>query len=265
MDLVEQSGQPLQSSITIQVVRSCASTRARKLPELRSTLRSGPGSSKSNQSAPRKHSQSQVVLPVHRGPKRKKVFPGVASKRGYIASISAANRSRPIQIVGSPYLSNGYNSHPSLSKTMPAPYRLLIVDDEEDVRTAVKRRLERQGFEVDTAESAEAGIERIQNADPPYDVIVTDMSMEDPEAGVQILQAAFGRDVFAEVIVMTAYGNVKNAVECMKRGAFDYIEKNIPGVDVYELLTIKVEQALDRRRQSTSAMRSWGRPAGAKT
>lgn len=163
------------------------------------------------------------------------------------------------------YLSNGYNLGRLLSKTMPTPHRLLIVDDEEDVRIAVKRRLERQGFEVDTADSAQAGIERIQTAEQPYDVIVTDMSMEDPEAGVQILQAAFGRDVFAEVIVMTAYGNVKNAVECMKRGAFDYIEKNIPGVDVYELLTIKIEQALDRRRQSVSAVKTWDRSPGVTT
>lgn len=140
-------------------------------------------------------------------------------------------------------------------------YRILVVDDEEDVRRAVQKRLERQGFEVETAASAEEGIEMIQQAEQAFDVIVTDMSMEDPEAGVQILQAAFGRDVFAEVIVMTAYGNVKNAVECMKRGAFDYIEKNIPGVDVYELLTIKIEQALERRRQSVSTVQTWERAA----
>jgi DNA-binding NtrC family response regulator len=140
-------------------------------------------------------------------------------------------------------------------------YRILVVDDEEDVRRAVQKRLERQGFEVATAASAEEGIEMIQQAEHAFDVIVTDMSMEDPEAGVQILQAAFGRDVFAEVIVMTAYGNVKNAVECMKRGAFDYIEKNIPGVDVYELLTIKIEQALERRRQSVSTVQTWERAA----
>lgn len=136
-------------------------------------------------------------------------------------------------------------------------YLVLVVDDEEDVRKAVKRRLERQGFAVTLAESAEEGIERIATNDQPFDAIVTDMSMEDPEAGIQILQAAFGRDVFAEVIVMTAYGNVKNAVECMKRGAYDYIEKNVPGVDVYELLTIKVQQAIDRRRQSVNTVQGW--------
>ncbi|HWP31939.1 MAG TPA: response regulator [Fimbriimonadales bacterium] len=140
-------------------------------------------------------------------------------------------------------------------------YKILVIDDEEDVCRAVKRRLERQGYTVDTALSAAEGIEQIQSAPDPYDVIVTDMSMEDPEAGIHVLQAAFGRDIFAEVIVMTAYGNVKNAVECMKRGAFDYIEKNIPGVDVYELLTIKIEHALERRRQSVVAIKGWEHPA----
>ncbi len=142
--------------------------------------------------------------------------------------------------------------------------RILLVDDEEDVRRAVQRRLERQGFHVETADSAAGGVEAISSAPVPFDLIITDMSMEDPEAGIRILQAAFGRDVFAEVIVMTAYGNVKNAVECMKRGAFDYIEKNIPGVDVYELLTIKVEQALDRRRRSVNTVQGWEKAAKSK-
>ena len=138
-------------------------------------------------------------------------------------------------------------------------YKILVVEDEEDVRAAVTRRLERQGMEVETADSAQVGIDLIGAAEPPYDIIVTDMSMEDPEAGVRIIQAAFTNDVFSEVIVITAYGNVKNAVECMKRGAFDYIEKNLPGVDIYELLIIKIEQAMDRRRSNQAAVGDWER------
>ena len=63
------------------------------------------------------------------------------------------------------------------------------------------------------------------------------------------------RDVFTEVIVLTAYGNVANAVECMKRGAFDYVEKNMPGVDVFELLCLKVAQAVERRRGAVDTVR----------
>jgi len=135
--------------------------------------------------------------------------------------------------------------------------RILVVDDEEEVRDAIARRLTREGFGVDQAASEEEGVRAIGEAEPPYDLILTDMVMEDPESGIKTLEAALGRDVFSEVIVLTAYGNVGNAVECMRRGAFDYIEKNIPGVDVYELLVIKINQALERRRTSLSTLRRY--------
>lgn len=155
-----------------------------------------------------------------------------------------------------PAASNGY--------TLTRMFRLLVIDDEEAVVVAVKRRLERLGYAVDTAGGAVEGIEKITDAGAPYDVIVTDMSMDDPDSGLKVLSAAFSRDLFAEVIVMTAYGNVTNAVECMRRGAFDYIEKNTPGVDVYEVLSIKIGQALDRRRRDVRTVELWERAARSK-
>ena len=141
--------------------------------------------------------------------------------------------------------------------------RVLVIDDEEAVRTAVKRRLERDGYSVVTADSQAAGIEAINNHNPPFDVVVTDMVMESPTSGLEVLQSALSTDVFTEVVVLTAYGNVANAVECMKRGAFDYVEKNIPGVDVFELLSLKLQQALDRRRMSLATLRRLDRYAKA--
>ncbi len=136
-------------------------------------------------------------------------------------------------------------------------YRVLIIDDEEEVRDAVSRRLRREGFSIDEAGSQAEGIEAIKAAEPPYDLILTDMVMEDPASGVKTLEAALSRDIFSEVIVLTAYGNVSNAVECMRRGAFDYVEKNIPGVDVFELLVQKISQAMERRRNSLQAIRRY--------
>ena len=140
--------------------------------------------------------------------------------------------------------------------------KILVVDDEEEVRAAVARRLTRDGLRVDTATSEVEAIEKLHAADPTYDVVLTDMVMDDPGAGVNVLKAAAEEDIFTEVIVLTAYGNVANAVECMKRGAFDYVEKNIPGVDVYDLMSIKVGQALDRRRSSVSTVRRIARAQG---
>jgi DNA-binding NtrC family response regulator len=142
--------------------------------------------------------------------------------------------------------------------------RVLVIDDETDVLLAVSRRLEREGYEVTPASNSEQGIEKILTAPHPYDVIVTDMSMENPASGLEVLQAAFSRDLFAEVLVMTAYGSVGNAVECMRRGAFDYIEKNVPGVDTYEVLAIKISQAMEQRRRDLRTVQQWERAAESK-
>lgn len=139
-----------------------------------------------------------------------------------------------------------------------------MIDDEEEVLLAVSRRLARENFEVIPATNSEQGIEKIQTVPQPFDVIVTDMSMDGAEAGLKVLEAAFSRDLFAEVVVMTAYGNVANAVECMRRGAFDYIEKNQPGVDTFELLAAKVSAAMDRRRRDLRTIDLWERAAESK-
>lgn len=142
--------------------------------------------------------------------------------------------------------------------------RVLVIDDEEEVLLAVSRRLSREGFDVTPATNSEQGIEKIETVDIPFDVVVSDMSMEGTQSGLNILNAAFSRDLFAEVIIMTAYGNVANAVECMRRGAFDYIEKNQPGVDTYDLLANKVHGAMERRRRDVRTIELWERAAESK-
>jgi|YNPNPStandDraft_1061719.scaffolds.fasta_scaffold35153_2 DNA-binding NtrC family response regulator len=133
--------------------------------------------------------------------------------------------------------------------------KILVVDDEEDVRVALKRRLEREGHRVTTAGSEAEALELINAADPPFDIVLTDMLMESQHSGLNILKAVVSRDIFTEVIVLTAYGNVANAVECMKHGAFDYVEKNLPGVDVYELIVMKIDQAMEQRRATKQTVR----------
>ncbi len=133
--------------------------------------------------------------------------------------------------------------------------RILVVDDEELAREAIKLRLERDGHQVDTAASEAEAIEKIRTAQLPYDVVVTDMVLETENSGLEVLKAALLRDVLTEVIVLTAYGSVANAVECLKRGAYDYLEKNIPGVDVYDLLALKVERAMEHRAESMGLLK----------
>jgi DNA-binding NtrC family response regulator len=133
--------------------------------------------------------------------------------------------------------------------------RVLVVDDEEAVRTAIKRRLTRDGLKVEIVGGEAEAIEMLKSANPTYDVVLTDMVMENPTSGLSVLKAALSQDIFTEVIVLTAYGNVANAVECMKHGAFDYVQKNMPGVDVYDMMSQKVSQAKERRKASIGTVR----------
>lgn len=134
--------------------------------------------------------------------------------------------------------------------------RILVVDDEEAVRTAVRRRLAREGHEVTLAGTADEAVQRIRN-DDFFDVIITDMSIDAPSSGLEVIKAALNRDLFALVIVMTAYGNVANAVESMRLGAFDYIEKNAPGVDAYDQIALKVTVGLERRLRDLRTVQLW--------
>src|SRR5438876_472725 len=133
--------------------------------------------------------------------------------------------------------------------------RILVVDDEEEVRIAIERRLQREGHDVVLGASAAEAATALAQAAPAIDLVVTDMSMEETDSGLQVLRDAITQDLFTEVIVLTAYGNVANAVESMRRGAFDYLEKNTPGVDIYELLVMKIGQALERRRSALGTVR----------
>ncbi len=130
--------------------------------------------------------------------------------------------------------------------------RVLVVDDEPDVQDALKRRLERADHSVHCASSTEDALTMLVAGGPAFDVIITDMSMESENSGVEILQAALHRDSLSAVIILTAYGNVRNAVTCMQMGAYDYVEKNIPDVDVFELITLKANRAAQQVRERRS-------------
>ncbi len=95
---------------------------------------------------------------------------------------------------------------------------ILILEDEAVIRSALKRLLERNGYQVSVAESVEQAIERCDLS--VYNLIIADLR----------LPGAPGTDIIdhcsdVPVLVMTSYSSVRNAVEAMKRGAVDYIAK----------------------------------------
>ena len=119
--------------------------------------------------------------------------------------------------------------------------RILVVDDENSMREMVSILLEREGFEVVTADSGKQTVEMMESGEQ-FDLVVTDLLM-DHGGGIEVLTEVKDRLPSCEVILFTAYGTAETAVEAMKKGAFDYITKPF---NVDEFLIV-VNQALERQ------------------
>jgi two-component system response regulator AtoC len=128
---------------------------------------------------------------------------------------------------------------------MAAKQRVLVADDKENMRRLVARILE-DGFEVEEAEDGARALALV--ATRPYDVVVTDIRMPGAD-GFELLAAVKARDPSTEVVLMTGYATVPDAVRAMKLGAFDYLEKPF---DPDAALAI-VGRAAERRRLAEAA------------
>ena len=103
------------------------------------------------------------------------------------------------------------------------PHRVLIVDDEQDFRTLLVEALESMGYAVEGAESAEAALERVR--EKHFAVIFTDLNMPGGQSGLELLKAIQDFDAKAFTILMTGYATTEAAVQALKRGAYDFIQK----------------------------------------
>ncbi len=100
--------------------------------------------------------------------------------------------------------------------------RVLIVDDEQAMRLALRALLGKEGYEVETAASGEEAIRALEQGS--FHVVITDLSMNGV-SGMHVLEHARRVDPDLAVIMITAYGSEKIAVQAMKLGAVDYLPK----------------------------------------
>ena len=121
------------------------------------------------------------------------------------------------------------------------PARILVVEDNDALRRGIALALRDTWNPVDEAECGERAIARLRDpAVRPYDVVVTDLRLPGAD-GVAVLRAARERDPRTSVLLMTAYGSIETAVEAMKSGAFDFVEKPLD----LEQLELRVARAVD--------------------
>ena len=124
---------------------------------------------------------------------------------------------------------------------------LLIVEDEAPLREAIAEQLADRGYQVEQADSGEAAVARL--ADFAFDIIITDLRLPGIP-GSAVVEAAVGRYPDIIAIVITGYATVKDAVEALKRGAADFVNKPFQIDELLHALDSAIEQ---RRLRSENA------------
>ena len=119
--------------------------------------------------------------------------------------------------------------------------RILVADDHDSLRRGLVRALTDAGHEVEEAPNGTAAIERLHEG--PFDVVLSDLKMGGSD-GLDVLKTAKTLHQTTVVILMTAFGSIHTAVEAMKFGAFDFVQKPFE----IEEMEVKIEKAIEHRR-----------------
>ncbi|MBV9495318.1 MAG: sigma-54-dependent Fis family transcriptional regulator [Acidobacteria bacterium] len=101
-------------------------------------------------------------------------------------------------------------------------YRVLVIDDETGIREAIRMTLEYEGYRIEEARSGQEGLDKAGRTS--YDAILLDIKMPILD-GIEVLENLKTQRITAPVIMVSGHGDVHTAVECTKRGAFDFLEK----------------------------------------
>jgi len=121
--------------------------------------------------------------------------------------------------------------------------RILIVEDRDSLRRMLERALSQEGYEVTAAADAQAGIRWVDER--PFDLVLTDLKLPDV-SGLEVLAASRRVQPRVPVVVLTGFGTVGSAVEAMKLGAYDFLEKPLEIDDLARL----IERAIGERDES---------------
>jgi len=117
--------------------------------------------------------------------------------------------------------------------------RILVIDDEKAIRNTLKEVLEYEKHEVDLAEDGPSGIELFSSN--TYDVVLCDIKMQKMD-GIEVLEKISDISNITPVIMISGHGNIDTAVEAIKKGAYDFLEKPL---DLNRLL-ITIRNAMDK-------------------
>jgi signal transduction histidine kinase len=124
--------------------------------------------------------------------------------------------------------------------------KVLLIEDEPDVRESYIDMLHLLGYEVEPAENGMSGLEKLQK--DSYDIVITDLNMPVMD-GLETLRRIKKKEIDTEVIVVTGFATIENAIGAMKQGAFDYITKPV-SIEHVRIVLSKCMQKINGRREN---------------
>jgi DNA-binding NtrC family response regulator len=113
----------------------------------------------------------------------------------------------------------------NIAEVFPGKTRILVVDDDSDLRLTLCEYLESRNFAVSSARNGSEAVTLIQSRKFTFDMIFTDLVMPPGPDGMEVLRAAKESNPFCYVVVMTGYSSIETAIESIRCGAFDYLAK----------------------------------------
>ncbi|HEU5413903.1 MAG TPA: sigma-54 dependent transcriptional regulator [Candidatus Angelobacter sp.] len=157
------------------------------------------------------------------------------------------------------------NTTPTATRLEPA--RVLIADDQADVREALRLLLKAEGYKTETVSSPNAALEAIQGGE--FDVVLMDLNYQrdttSGQEGIDLLSRVQAMDSRLPVVMMTAWGSVELAVEAMRRGARDFIQKPWDNARLLSIIRTQVDlhrtmRRAERLEAENSLLRAQNRP-----
>ena len=136
-----------------------------------------------------------------------------------------------------------------IGKTEMGHPRVLIVDDEEGVRTSLGLILEDEGYRVQSVRDAHAALEAVEK--DTFDVILCDVRMPG-RSGLELLPDLVREQPDATVLMMSAFGEVDDALEAVRKGAYDFLSKPFQAEELLLVIRKAEERAITSPRHGTS-------------
>ena len=123
----------------------------------------------------------------------------------------------------------------SATADRPMPARILIIDDEADIRESLETLLTMEHYRVESAATGGEGLSKLESS--VFDLVLLDLMLPD-KSGLEVLAEIRERDQQIPVFLITAYGSIEAAVRALKAGASDYISKPVDTDQLLALLRI---------------------------